>query len=346
MRFNDIYVAGAASWLPPREPIGQDRYRPGQLEEYAWESACVADDDETVVGMAVKAGQLALDRSGVDPAEVSLLLHAHTWFQGIDVWAASSYIHHALLGDNRTAAALDLNQQSAGSMSALQLGADHLTADPGRRAVVITTADRFGLPGLDRWHAEGPKFILGDGAASLVLTRDRGFARLLAAVSVSDTALEPMSRGDTPFTLFSTAYQGPISAHKRTKAYLQRGEMSVDDIVARFDRGHAEAVHGLLDQAGLTLSDVRRFAFPNVGLRHLGELVKPLGIDVSQTTWELGRTTGHMGAADPINGLTYLLEQGQLDVGDRVVLVGIGAGFFWSSALVEITELPDWSPVA
>ncbi|HEY0932399.1 MAG TPA: 3-oxoacyl-ACP synthase, partial [Trebonia sp.] len=80
MRFNDIYVAGAASWLPPREPIGQGRYEPELQEENAWESACVADEDETVVGMAVKAGQLALDRSGVDPAQVSLLLHAHTWF--------------------------------------------------------------------------------------------------------------------------------------------------------------------------------------------------------------------------------------------------------------------------
>jgi 3-oxoacyl-[acyl-carrier-protein] synthase III len=343
VRYNDIYVAGVASYLPPREPIGPDRYEPEEQAENAWESATVAGDDETVVGMAVRVGQQALDRAGVDPAEVSLLLHAHTWFQGLDVWAASSYIHHALLGDNRTAAALDLNQQCPGAMTALQLGADHLSADPSRRAVVVTTADRFGLPALDRWHAEGPKFILGDGAASLVLTRGRGFARLLAAGAVSDTSLEAMSRGDSPFTLYSTAYQGPINAHKRTKAFLQRGEMTVDDIVARFDRGHAEAVHARLDEAGLTVSDVSRFVFPNVGLRHLGEIVKPLGIDVSQTTWELGRTTGHVGAADQINGLTYLLEQGQLDVGDRVMLIGIGAGFFWSSVLVEIVERPDWS---
>jgi 3-oxoacyl-[acyl-carrier-protein] synthase III len=346
VRFNDIYVAGVASWLPPREPIGQDRYKPGQLEEYAWESACVADDDETVVGMAVKAGQLALDRSGVDPADVSLLLHAHTWFQGLDVWAASSYIHHALLGDNRTAAALDLNQQSAGSMSALQLGADHLTANPSRRAMVVTTADRFGLPGLDRWHAEGPKFILGDGAASLVLARGRGFARLLAASTVTDTALEPMYRGNSDFTLFSTAYQDPIDMHARKASFLRRMEMDVREVAGRLSQGHADAIQGLLDEAGLTISDVSRFIFPNFGLRMLIDLVKPLGIDVSQTTWELGRTTGHVGAADPINGLTYLLEQGQLAVGDRVMLVGIGAGFFWSSVLVECVELPDWAPAA
>jgi 3-oxoacyl-[acyl-carrier-protein] synthase-3 len=346
VRSDDIYLAGAASWLPPREPIGQGRYEPGEQEAHDWESASVADDEETVAGMAVRAGQLALDRSGVDPAEVSLLLHAHTWFQGLDVWTASSYIHHALLGENRTAAAMDLNQQCPGSMSALRLGADHLIAGPDRRAVVVTTADRFAPPGLDRWHAEGPEFILGDGAAALVLARGRGFARLLATHSVADTTLEPMSRGDSPFTLYSTAYQGPIDAHARTKAFLQRGEMDVEEIGARLNRGHAEAVHGLLDQAGLAINDISRFVFPNVGLHHLVDLVKPLGIDVAQTTWEFGRTTGHVGAADPINGLTYLLEQGQLAVGDRVMLVGIGDGFFWSGALIECTEIPVWTPAA
>jgi 3-oxoacyl-[acyl-carrier-protein] synthase III len=346
MRYNDIYVAGAASYLPPPEPIDPGWYKPGQLEEYAWESACVAGDDETVVGMAVKAGQLALERAGTDPGEVSLLLHAHTWFQGLDVWAASSYIHQALLGGNRTAAALDLNQQSAGAMSALQLGADHLVADPSRRAVVVTTADRFGLPGLDRWHTEGPRFIFGDGAGALVLTRDQGCARLLAASSVADTALEPMYRGNRPFTLFSNAYAEPIDMHARKASFLRRMEMSVREVAGRLSAGHVDAVHGLLDETGLTMSDVSRFVFPNFGLRMLIELVKPLGIDVDQTTWELGRTTGHVGAADQINGLTYLLEQGQLDVGDRVMLIGIGAGFFWSSALVEIVERPDWPAAA
>jgi 3-oxoacyl-[acyl-carrier-protein] synthase-3 len=343
VRVNDIYVAGVASWLPPREPIGQGRYAPGVQDEYAWESASVAEAGETVVSMAVRAGQLALARSGVDPAEVSQLLHAHTWFQGLDLWTASSYIHHALLGENRTAQSIDLNQQSAGAVSALQLAANHLIADPSRRAAIVTTADRFSLPGLDRWHTEGPRFVFGDGAAALVLARGRGFARLLAVRSVADTTLEPMYRGNSEFTLFSPAAQAPIDMHARKAAFLrQKGD--VRDVAARLGQGHTDAVHWLLDEVGLTIGDVSRFVFPNFGLRMLIELIKPLGIDVSQTAWELGRTTGHVGAADPINGLTYLLEHGQLSIGERVMLIGIGSGFNWASALVECVEIPDWAP--
>jgi 3-oxoacyl-[acyl-carrier-protein] synthase-3 len=103
-------------------------------------------------------------------------------------------------------------------------------------------------------------------------------------------------------------------------------------------------VNGLLDQAGLKVSDVSRFVFPNIGLGLLTEVIEPFGIDVSQTAWELGRTTGHMGASDPMVGLAYLLEQGQLSVGERVMLMGIGYGWYWSGVLVECVEIPDWSP--
>jgi 3-oxoacyl-[acyl-carrier-protein] synthase-3 len=343
MRFNDIYVAGVASWLPPREPVGQGRYEPGEQDGPAYESASVASGDEMPPHMAVRAGRLALTRSGIDPAEVSLLLHAHAWYQGLDLWTSSSYIHHELLGENRIAQALDVNQQCAGGMSAVQLAADHLVANPDRRAAIITAAERWSLPGIDRWHAEGARIIFGDGAGALVLARGRGFARLLAATSVADTTLEAMNRGDSPFTLVSPAAQGAVDMDARGAEFMRdKGR----EVIDRLYRGHAGLVHGLLDEAGMKVSDVSRFVFPNIGLSLLTDMVGRLGIDMSQTVWELGRTTGHIGASDPMAGLAYLLEQGQLSVGDRVALMGIGYGWFWSGVLVECVEIPDWSPAA
>jgi 3-oxoacyl-[acyl-carrier-protein] synthase-3 len=177
-----------------------------------------------------------------------------------------------------------------------------------------------------------------------VLARGRGFARLLAVRFVADTTLEPMNRGDSVLTPFSPASQGALDNKARKAAFLRK--MDVHEVVGRINRGFTDAVHGLLDEAGLAITDVSRFVFPNVGLAMLTDFVKLIGIDVSQTVWELGRTTGHVGAADPITGLTYLLEQGQLSVGERVMLVGIGYGFFWACALVECVEIPNWSPVA
>jgi 3-oxoacyl-[acyl-carrier-protein] synthase-3 len=344
MLFNDIYVAGVASWLPPREPVGQGRYKPEEQDTHAYESASVGGADDAPPDMAVRAGRLALTRSGIDPAEVSLLLHASVWYQGLDMWSPSAYIQHALLGENRTATAIDLNQQCAGGVAAMGLAADHLVADPGRRAAIVTSAERYTLPAIDRWRIEAPNIIYGDGAGAIVLARDRGFARLLAVRSVADTTLEPINRGDSVFLPFSPASEGPLDMDGRGEAFLR--QMELQEVLARFKRGHADAVLGLIDEAGLTISDVSRFIFPNAGLHMVTTLVNQFGVDVSQTAWDLGRTTGHVGAADQITGLTYLIEQGKLSVGERVVLMGVGYGFFWASALVECVEIPDWPPVA
>ena len=42
-----------------------------------------------------------------------------------------------------------------------------------------------------------------------------------------------------------------------------------------------------------------------------------------------------MGAADQIIGLGNIVGSGQAGPGDHVLLVGIGAGFSWTAAVIE-----------
>jgi 3-oxoacyl-[acyl-carrier-protein] synthase-3 len=225
----------------------------------------------------------------------------------------------------------------------IDLAASYLAADPSRRAVLVTTADRFQLPGFDRWHTEGSSIVYGDGAAAIVLAKGAGFARLLAAKTLVDTSLEPMCRGDSEFSLVSQASLGPIDTQTRHLAYLKRA--GTDQVIARTNEGLATAVRAVLDDAGLDLADISKFVFPNVGLGLLRvAYLEPLGVDLASTAWELGRTTGHVGGADALTGLTYLIEQGKVMPGDRVMLLGVGYGFTWACAIVECHEIPQWLP--
>jgi hypothetical protein len=58
--------------------------------------------------------------------------------------------------------------------------------------------------------------------------------------------------------------------------------------------------------------------------------------------WPWSRTVGHLGAGDQFAGLARLIELCEVRPGDPVLLLGVGAGFTWSGAMVEILELPDW----
>ncbi|NDU73877.1 3-oxoacyl-ACP synthase [Actinomadura sp. DSM 109109] len=343
MRCDGLFLAGLAHRIP--EAVNVDgavdcgRYDPGDRKADAYVSVSVATG-EAPPGMAAEAGRLALVRAGVPASGVALLLHASAWFQGVDYWPAASYVHREVLGnEGRRAPALDVQQMCAGALGAVELAASYLAADASRGSALVTTADRFADPGFDRWRGDVRGIVYGDGAAAVVLAR-RGFARLLAVSTVVDTALEGMYRGDEPF---AAAPGRRVDVRARRGAFAAQARALVGSLADRTASGLAEAVGRTLDEAGLKLADVSRFAFPNVGLHVLRtRYTEPLGVDVERTTWEWGRRTGHVGAADQLTGLTHLVETGQVGPGDRVLLVGIGAGFAWTCAAVEIAEHPAW----
>ena len=335
MRLNELFVAGIGSWLPPAvdvtEAIADGRYDPEEQAANDYLSITVAGD-EAPPDMAVRAGRQALARSGVPASDIALLLHASLWYQGVDFWPAASYIHRHVLDQGRHVPAMDIHQMSNGSMAAIELAASYLAADGSRRAALVTSADRLALPGFDRWRSDLRGIVYGDGAAALVLAR-AGFARLLSVVTVSDSTLEGMYRGQDPFGAVPGHTGQPLDNRARRGDFVA----SAGDPRDRVLSGLTEAVERSLGEAELKLADISWAVFPNLGAGTLRRAyLEPLGLDLGATAWEWGRRTGHVGTADQILGLANVASSGRAAPGDRVLLVGIGAGFSWTCAVVEL----------
>jgi 3-oxoacyl-[acyl-carrier-protein] synthase III len=155
--------------------------------------------------------------------------------------------------------------------------------------------------------------------------------------TIMETRLEPMYRGDDQF---STQPGRRPDVRARREAFTAHTPGTGDLITA----GLVDGVERTLADAGAKVSDVARWVFPNVGLWVLeNRYLNQFGLDLSASTWEWGRRTAHISVCDALNGLTHLLETDQVGPGDLVMLVGIGGGYGWSGALVEITERPDWA---
>ena len=343
MRCDGLFVAGIAHWLPPMVPAAEAVAAGAcDAEEQArndYESVTVAGPGDAPPVMAVRAARAALECSAVPPADVSLLLHASMWFQGIDFWTAAPYIHDAVLSGSRHAPAIDISQMSNGSLGGVELAASYLVADPARSAAVVTVADRFALPGFDRWRSDVAGIVYGDGAAAAVLSRRGGFARLLAVATVVDTRLESMYRGSQPFGVTSGEAGLPLDNRARRRAHLD--ESGYQAVLDRTTAGLTEAVERALADAGVKRDDIARFVFPGVGRATLcSRYLEPLGLGLASTTWEWGRRTGHVGGGDQLIGLAWLAGPGGLRPGERAMLVGIGAGFSWTCAVVEMDREP------
>jgi 3-oxoacyl-[acyl-carrier-protein] synthase-3 len=344
MRYENLFVSGVGGWLPPAidvaEAVADGRYPADIAAANDYVSITIADD-EAPPEMAVRAGRLALERAGIGADQIALLLHSSSWYQGADFWPPASYIHRELLGDaGRRTPALDVQQMSNGVV-ALELAASFLAGGSERPAALITCADRFLPPGFDRWRADNRNIVWGDGASAVVVSRTGGFARLLAAGTVSDTAVEGLNRAGLSFGAQPGHAGFPVDLPARRRAYKDSGGFEGKSGLS--ERGLADAIELTLVDAGVKLSDVSRVVFPNMTLPTTQNFyLAPLGLELSVTTREMGRKVGHIGTADQYLGLAFLAESGQLRIGDRVLLVGIGVGMSWSCALVEIESVPAW----
>ncbi|BAL90265.1 putative 3-oxoacyl-ACP synthase III [Actinoplanes missouriensis 431] len=368
VRWDEIYLQSCATWLPPVMPADEAVGR-GLVDAVTVRRAQVTGvtvGEQSPPDMAVAAARAALARAGRAPGGLTTILHASSYHQGHDLWAPASYVQRRAAPGSRCPA-LEIRQTSNGGLACLQLAAATLTAVPpdadhpdtahpdadhpdadhpdtvspaAGGAVLITTADRFCLPGIDRWRSD-PGTVLADGATAAVVTREPGFARLTALVSVGEPELEEMHRGDDPFGAVPFAARRPIDVGVTTRAYL--GSQEGQRAVVRMAERQRESVDRALEEAKATLGDIDWVLLPHFGRRRLDmNYFRRFGIDPDRTTWQWSRGVGHLGAGDQIAGLAWLAEQRRLRPGDRVLMLGVGGGFTWSAAVLDIGDPPRW----
>lgn len=342
MRVNgDVFVAGTGVWLAKKVQPLDEVVKAGLVgadhADLGYVSVLIDEEGVAAPDMAVAAGRTAVGRSGVEPGDFGLHLHAALWFQGVEYWSAANYISHHT-GINPHAVPFQVDQRSCSGMGSLHLATAYLRAGAST-AALITTGDRYAAPNIDRWNSQ-TQTIYGDGAAALVLSTKGGFAKVLSTASVTDSRLEGYSRGTDGFAEFPGS-ETPVKIHKRYEQWVSATESSEADW-ANWGAALMSARDRALADAGLGIPDIKRLITPFV---HRGgdqtEVYDALGFSEAHTLWrEFGRHVGHLGAGDQIAGLNYLVEHDELEPGDKVMMLAVGMGFNFSAAVLEITERP------
>jgi 3-oxoacyl-[acyl-carrier-protein] synthase-3 len=340
MRWNDLYVAGTGVWLPERQPVGP-AVAAGLVGQahlgLGFETIAIDEDDTAPPDMAVRAGTTALARAGLPHGEIGLHLHASLWFQGLDCWTPAHYIANKTSGPQ--ALPFGIDQRSAGGMAGIHLAAGHLSAGLAT-AAMITTADRFAAPGVNRWSSY-LQCHWGDGGTALILSNRTGFARVLTTVASAANDLEAWDRGTSPFAP-SPMHETPVPITRRVLQQAATPEAGSQwKIWAEFAVRTCEQA---LEEAGLRREDIARAVLPFV---HRGngeeEMHDLLGFPEERTLWlELGRYVGHLGAGDQLAGLNHLIEHRLVTPGDKILLYSLGAGFTYNAIVLEILQLPEW----
>ncbi|WP_189270814.1 ketoacyl-ACP synthase III family protein [Kitasatospora griseola] len=342
MRYPEIFIAGGATELPPAQDV-RAAVAAGRLDARIADRtealAVTVSDGPSGPELAARAARRAFTEAGAPGLD--LLLHATVYYQGHDLWAPASYVQREVLADAPGCVpcpAVEIRQLSNGGMAALELAAGYLAATPGRGHALLTAGDRFEAPGFDRWNGD-PGTHYADGGSALLLSNRDGFARLRSLATVSAPELEGMHRGDDPFGAAPFAHRPVVDMETTKRAFVSR--TGVGRCTALVSAGQRRALETALDEAGNKLADIDWFVLPHLGRRRLeAAFFTPFGIDPERSTWPWSRAVGHLGAGDQFAGLDHLRRSGALRPGQLVLLVGIGAGFTWSCAVIEVLGPP------
>ncbi|MGB8940084.1 MAG: ketoacyl-ACP synthase III family protein [Streptomyces sp.] len=345
MRTPDVFIKATGRYLPETVSVEwaveQGLYSAQDAEIHELGGAAVAGDTPAPE-MALWAAQEALKRCGHRPEDLNLLLYADSWHQGPDGWQPQYYLQRHLVGGD--VLAVEIQHGCNGMFSALELAAGHLQAGERPRSALLVASDNFGTPLMDRWTM-GPGYIAGDGASAVVLTTEPGFARLLAVRSVAVPEAEQMHRGAEPLFPPGPTLGRPLDFSSRNDAFRQQSlsEGAGTAVLMQVHQQTLELVQRTLAEAGTAVGDIKRVAYMNYSREIVEQrCMAAIGLPMSASTWEFGRTLGHLGASDQMISLDQLVTTGELGPGDHMLMLGLGPGVTLSCAVVKILAPAPW----
>lgn len=282
----------------------------------------IAAEHETTATMAVTAGRAALDRAGVTPGEVDLIIVA-TSTPDCLAFPSTACLVQAQLGA-RNAAALDIGAACAGFVYGLAT-ADSFVRSGSARCVLLIGSETFSRI-LD-WTDRTTCVLFGDGAGAVLLQPSEDETGVLGVVLGADGC------GAELLHVPAGGSKRPAS-HTTVDERLHFVKMDGKAVFKFSVTIVPETARRVLDDVGLPLSAVALIIPHQANMRIVQTAAKRLGLPVERFYTNLDRY-GNTSAASIPMALTEAIEERRLQPGEIVLFVGFGGGLTWGGAAVR-----------
>lgn len=282
----------------------------------------LAAGDEGAAAMGAKAAQAAMEKAGVEPGEVDILIVTTAT---PDRWLPSTACDlQALIGASN-AMAFDLAAACSGWLYGLTMAEGYLHAGRGEIALVVATEK---MSSIVDWEDRATCVLFGDGSGAAVLRRATGDRGILSTHHKSDGAL-----GDL---LYRPAGGATIPMSQEVldnKDHLLK--MSGREVFKNAVRSMADASETALQQAGFTGDDIDLLIPHQANIRIINATAKYAGMPMEKVYVNVDRYGNMSSAAIPI-ALDEAQEKGLVGPGSIILLAAFGAGFTWSGMTIRL----------
>ena len=270
---------------------------------------------------ATRASQEAIERAGIDPADIDLILCATVTPD--QILPSTACLIQAQLGANK-AAAMDIVAACSGFLYGVTI------AEPMIRSGQIKYALVIGAELLTRYvdyTDRGTCILFGDGAGAAILGPVEGDRGILAAKIRSDGRYEEQLYAPGGGT------KGGFSAET-----IARGDhffkMKGNEVFKIAVRSMSDISKQVLSDAGLTTEDVNLFIPHQANQRITEAVANMLKVDSSLVYSNISQHGNTSSASIPIC-LDECVEAGRIKQDDIVLLASFGGGFTWGSVVMR-----------
>lgn len=318
-----VKIVGTGSALPQKEVTNKDLAQLVETsDEWVRERTGIGSrrisTGETVVSLAVRACEKALENAGKTASEINLLLVATcTPEQGIPCAACQV---QSLLGATG-AVAFDLNAACAGFLFALHTAWAYIEAGIYDNALI---AGSEVLSKIIDWTDRGTCVLFGDGAGAVLVERSNQ-PGILGFVQHSDGTKGEVLKCD------SRQLKNPYISKPINVPYVQ---MDGREVFAFAVRQVPACVSEVLRQVRLTPGDVDLYVLHQANRRIIEGISKRLAVEMEKFPMNLERVGNMSSAAIPVL-LDELNRGGRLREGMTLVLSGFGAGLTYGACVLR-----------
>ncbi|MCG3083949.1 3-oxoacyl-ACP synthase [Anoxybacillus sp. LAT_35] len=289
----------------------------------------IPGEEDHTCQMGIYAAKKAMEKGGVLPEELDLVIYIGEEYKEYPLWTASIKLQQEI-GAIR-AWAFDVALRCCTTIMALKLAKDMMIADPSIRTALLAG----GYRNVDLIDYSNPRtrfmYNLSAGGGAIILQKGYRCNELLESHLITDGSFSEdviVRVGGTKQPIFPAAIEKrlhylDVTDPEGMKRRLE--EKSMNHFLS--------VIRKSLEKSGLSEKDI-----DYLGILHMKKsahdfVLNELGLSEEQSIY-LDRY-GHVGQFDQILSLELGLADGKIKNGDIVVLVSAGIGYAWGASTIR-----------
>ncbi|MFW5711287.1 MAG: beta-ketoacyl-ACP synthase III [Spirochaetia bacterium] len=324
-----VYIRSIAAYIPEKRMTNDELAQIVDTSD-EWiqshtgiQARHLCGEQEVTSDLAVNAGKIAMERAGLSPDDIDLVILATASPDYIGFPSTSSIVQDKL--DLAHAGAFDLVAGCTGFVYGLETGRAMITAGSARNVLLIGAET---LSRITNWKDRNTCVLFGDGAGAAVLSESDDSER-----GILDSILGSEGKGAEHLVRKAGGSREPFDGKDTPEEdlYIQMNGRQVYNFAVRVN---TEIIKSLLERNALEFDQIKWVVPHQANIRILQAAANRLKLPMEKFFTNIHEYANTSAASIPI-ALNEMYETGKLEAGDTLLLTGFGAGLTYGGNLLR-----------